>query len=376
MNNVIVKEHILHNHKNVVTKRMVLHVGYACNERCTFCYYLEQIESGKTDNLTTDEIKARLLQGRKWGKNAIDFTGGEPTIRKDFVEVVAYAKEIGYIHINVITNGLIVGRRKSYLQTLVNAGLNDILFSLHSFSPELHDNLTKVPKSHESVLMGVDKARKIEGLNLRFNYVVNQENFHELSQAVELMASKEPNAINLILFHPNHQAINANQSVKFNSYEVITTEVKEAIDSIKDRVPHINVRHIPYCLMKGYEQHVKPFYQLQYEKVEWDYCLSTLQKRGRLIYLAGLAGGIILSLNNPYFWKADWDNKKHLAIQRIQLLKMRKKGKKCTQCALNHICDGLQKEYIKNYGDKELSPYDGDMIYNPTYFMPRDEIES
>ncbi len=376
MNNEIIKNKELHNHKNIVTRRMVLHVGYACNARCSFCYYLEQIESGTTDDLTTQEIKDRLKEGRAWGKTAIDFTGGEPTIRKDLVEVIAYAKEIGYKDINVITNCLITARKENYVQELANAGLNDILLSLHSFSPKLHDHLTKIPKSHHAVLKTADIVNSIDGITLRFNYVVNQENFHELSQAVELMASYKPNAINLILFHPNHDAITADNNVKFDSYDIITTEVKKAIDSIKDIVPHINVRHLPYCLMKGYEQYLKPFYQLQYEKKEWDYCLSTLQKRGRLVYWAGLLGGAILSLNNPYLWTASWDNKKHLMIQRVQLLKMRKKGSKCSGCSVNHICDGLQKEYIEEHGDDELSPYDGDTIYNPTYFMPRDEIES
>ncbi|MFT5876125.1 MAG: molybdenum cofactor biosynthesis enzyme MoaA [Clostridium sp.] len=359
----------------MITKRMVLHVGYACNARCSFCYYLEQIESGNTNDLSTEEIKQRLKQGRQWGKTAIDFTGGEPTIRKDLVEVISYAKEIGYKDINVITNCIIIARKEHYLQELVDAGLNDILLSLHSFSPELHDHLTKILKSHHAVLKTAEKVNSIDGLSLRFNYVVNQENFHELNQAVDLMASYKPDAINLILFHPNNDAITADQKVKFNSYGVITTEVKKAIDAINDKVPHINVRHLPYCLMKGYERHLKPFFQLQYEKKEWDYCLSTLQKRGKLVYWAGLAGGAFLSLTNPYFWVANWDNKKHLAIQRVQLLTMRKKGNKCSSCALNHICDGLQKEYIKKYGDDELKPYIGDTIYNPTYFMPRDEIE-
>ncbi len=362
-------------HRNTVTRRLDVNMGFACNERCSFCYYLEDIVRGTTQDLNTEEVKRRLRVGREWGKIRVDLTGGEPTIRKDLEEIVAYAREIGYRQICIITNCVRVARQRGYLANLVGQGLNDILMSLHGGTAETHDGLTKLKYSFDGVLKAAGLARDFPSLRRRFNYVVCQENYDEVEAAADIMASYEPFAMNFILFHPTRDAKRADEKIKFRNYREATAPVKRAIDKHRHAVPHINVRDVPYCLMRGYERHVKPLYQLQYETAEWDYCLDVLFKRKRRFYASGLALGTTLSLTNPYFWRADFDNKKHMAIQRARMLQMRKKGPQCRGCALDRICDGLDREYVERYGAGELVPYDGARVSNPTYFMPRDEIE-
>ena len=74
--------------RNTITRRLYVNMGFACNERCSFCYYLEDIVRGTTADADTEEVKRRLRVGRKWGKVRVDLTGGEPTIRKDLEEIV------------------------------------------------------------------------------------------------------------------------------------------------------------------------------------------------------------------------------------------------------------------------------------------------
>jgi len=361
--------------RNTITRRLDVNMGFACNERCSFCYYLEDIVRGTTGDADTEEVKRRLRVGRKWGKVRVDLTGGEPTIRKDLEEIVAYAREIGYREICIITNCVRIGRQKGYLARLVEAGLNDILMSLHGATAETHDGLTKLKGSFEAVLKAAELAWEFPPLRRRFNFVVCQENYDECEAAADLMASHAPFAINFILFHPTRDAKRADEKIKFRNYEEAVAPVRRAIEKHRHAVPHLNVRDLPYCLLKGLERHVKPLYQLQYETAEWDYCLDVLFKRKRGFYLAGLALGAILSLGNPHFWRAGLEEKKHIAIQRARIRQMRQKGPQCRACALNHICDGLDREYVERYGTAELVPYRGPRITNPTYFMPRDEIE-
>lgn len=361
-------------HSNTVTRRFAINMGFACNLRCRFCYYLESIKAGKTKDLPTEEVKRRLRTGRSWGKTAVDLTGGEPTMRPDLPEIIAYARRIGYKDVCIITNGWIIGSEEGYIDKLLDAGLNDILMSLHGVKARTHDSLTCRKGSFERFLAAAERASRLDGLNLRFNHVVCEQNFDEVADVADLMASFKPNAINFILFQPTRDALRSEEAIRFRNYRQVTPYIMQAIDKHKAAIPHINVRDIPFCLLKGYESHVKTLCQLQYEKVEWDYCLDVQFKRGRPFYLTSVLVGATLCVGNPHFQIADTDNKKHLALQQARIFTARKKGPQCRHCALTHICDGLVKDYVQRNGSSELIPYGGRPITNPTYFMPRDEI--
>jgi len=83
-------------------------LGYTCNNNCRHCVIADQREHaldmiGKED-LSTEEFKREILKSRKRGFTSIIFTGGEPTIRKDFLELLDYASFIGF-RVNIQTNG-------------------------------------------------------------------------------------------------------------------------------------------------------------------------------------------------------------------------------------------------------------------------------
>jgi MoaA/NifB/PqqE/SkfB family radical SAM enzyme len=371
----IVRDPAREKRANTVTRRLAINMGFTCNLRCRFCYYLESIKAGRTNDASTEEVKRRLRIGRSWGKRAVDLTGGEPTVRADLPELIAYAREIGYKDICIITNGWVIGSEDGYLEKLVSAGLNDVLMSLHGARAHTHESLTCRKGSFDRLLKAAERASKVDGLNFRFNHVVCEQNFDEVAETAARMTSFTPNAINFILFQPTRDASRSDEAIRFKSYTQAAPFVMQAIDRHKASVPHINVRDIPYCLLKGYEPHVKTLCQLQYEKVEWDYCLDVRFKRGQPFFMASVLAGTGLCAGNPYFWSADADNKMHLALQQARIFTARKKGPQCGGCAVTHICDGLVKDYVERNGCSELAPYAGDRITNPTYFMPRDEIE-
>ncbi|MCW2279403.1 radical SAM/SPASM domain-containing protein [Heliophilum fasciatum] len=74
-----------------------------CNLRCPHCYMFAE---NKSDNeLTTEEIKNILREFKKRNGAAVTFTGGEVTLRKDFLDIVVFAKKIGLL-ITILTNGV------------------------------------------------------------------------------------------------------------------------------------------------------------------------------------------------------------------------------------------------------------------------------
>jgi len=96
------------------------HTGTACNLSCPFC--LEGSTPGDTrlDRVTLADIKPLLDEGVAIGVKQFSFTGGEPFIVKDFVNILAYAAERNPCL--VLTNGTDpVIKRLHQIQTLANS---------------------------------------------------------------------------------------------------------------------------------------------------------------------------------------------------------------------------------------------------------------
>src|SRR6476620_8011330 len=83
-----------------------LDLTYRCNERCVHCY-LDHDDHGE---MTTAEVKHVLDQLAAAGTLFLIFSGGELLLRKDFFELVAYARQLGF-DIKLKTNGLLIGER-------------------------------------------------------------------------------------------------------------------------------------------------------------------------------------------------------------------------------------------------------------------------
>ena len=165
----------------------------------------------------------------------------------------------------------LLGKRVDYCRELKEAGLNDILFSFHSYDATLHDWLTQIKGSHSRLVQAVLNASEL-GMPYRFNSVVTSANCDVLNQHMQFLSSFSPASVNLIVFNPSEETADCatHESIRFTSYEHIGRKLCETLDVWKEKVPVINVRFIPFCFMKGFEEHVRGYWQAIYEEREWD----------------------------------------------------------------------------------------------------------
>jgi len=77
-----------------------------CNLKCIHCY-TDSDESASPDELTTDEGKTLLDDLATFQIPALLFSGGEPLMRKDIFELIAYARKLG-IRSTLSTNGTLI----------------------------------------------------------------------------------------------------------------------------------------------------------------------------------------------------------------------------------------------------------------------------
>lgn len=106
--------------------------------------------------LTTTEWQQALRRLWDAGVPHVCFTGGEPTLRDDLVDLVRYAEGLGMV------SGLLSDGRRladfAYLDGLLRAGLDHLQITLISHRPEVHDRLSGRPGSWEKTIAGLKNA--------------------------------------------------------------------------------------------------------------------------------------------------------------------------------------------------------------------------
>ncbi len=116
--------------------RMDLALTYRCNNDCSHCY------NGRPRNypeIGTDEWISILDKLWELGVPHIVFTGGEPTLRDDLPILIKHAEQNGQIT-GLNTNGRKL-KDPSYVNYLVESGLDHVQITLESHLPEIHDRM-------------------------------------------------------------------------------------------------------------------------------------------------------------------------------------------------------------------------------------------
>jgi len=116
----------------------LIDVTNRCNLKCPICFANAAV-SKKVYEPSFEEIRVMLKNLRNLKPNptpAIQYAGGEPTVRKDIVELIALAKEEGFTHIQIATNGLKLASDETLPKKLKDEGLNTVYLSFDGVTEE------------------------------------------------------------------------------------------------------------------------------------------------------------------------------------------------------------------------------------------------
>mgnify|MGYP005814327855 CR=1 FL=1 len=130
--------------------RMDLALTYRCNNNCAHCYNARPRHSPE---MSTEQWKQVI--DHLWDLRIphIVFTGGEPTLREDLPDLIAYAENNGQIT-GINTNG----RRLSdahYLSELVEAGLDHVQITLESHDADIHNRMVRADHAWRETVHGL-----------------------------------------------------------------------------------------------------------------------------------------------------------------------------------------------------------------------------
>ncbi len=296
-------------------KRVDIKVGFQCNNHCKFCIQGNKREIYK--NKTTKEIK-EILKKTNRTCDGIVFTGGEPTVRKDLIELVRYGKNLGFKIIQIQTNGRMFAYKK-YCQDMIKAGANEFGIALHGHNAKLHDYLTSSPGSFNQTTTGIKNLRAL-GQYILTNTVINKVNYKHLPEIAKLLVKLGVDQFQFAFMHINNVIAKDPELIDkiVPRKSKVMPYVKRGLDiGIKAGVK-VMTEAIPYCFMKGYEKHIA-------ERIIPD----------SSVFDAGFA-------------IEDYTN--------YRKTEGKAKGPNCPKCKYYKICEGPWKEYPQIFGWDEFKP--------------------
>ncbi|MFM2057907.1 MAG: hypothetical protein RLY71_2292 [Pseudomonadota bacterium] len=137
-------------------------ITYRCNELCVHCYNpgaahtADESPRRETDELNTQEARKLLDELVELGVFRLTLSGGEATLRRDFIELLTYARQLGF-QVVIYTNGLkLSSESREQIAALHPASVE---ISIYSADAAQHDALTRVPGSFEKSMQSLDFFR-------------------------------------------------------------------------------------------------------------------------------------------------------------------------------------------------------------------------
>ncbi|HNS82354.1 MAG TPA: radical SAM protein [Methanolinea sp.] len=167
-----------------------------CNLNCDFCFANAQA-CGYIYEPTFEQVveMMKLLRAElPVPAPAVQFSGGEPTMREDLPQIIRTAKDLGFPQVQLATNGIKLAQDPTYLQELRDSGLSTLYLHFDGVSRETNSKLAidkKVIKNSEELLVGVVLVPTI----------IKGRNDHEVGAIIQF-AAEHIRAVRGVNFQP------------------------------------------------------------------------------------------------------------------------------------------------------------------------------
>lgn len=308
---------------------------YRCQNKCVFCYAASPDRGQQVPEMDTAQVKKvidRIFDEAHCP--TVSFTGGEPTLREDLPELIAYAKGKG-MRVNLITNGLRCADA-AYVATLKEAGLDSAQVSLEGPRPEIHDAIVRHPEAFAKTSRAVHMLRAA-GIHTHTNTTICRSNRNHLLELVDYIADElhsEYFSMNVV--------ISTGTALHHTEEDVTYTEIGPIIEQVQQHAKEKGVKLVwysptPYCLFNPVT------HGLGSKSCACVDGLLSVAPNGELLPCSSYEHGIGNLLQRPFaeLWYSAqaryWRGKHFLPPT-------------CQRCEIKHICCGACPLYWEAHG--------------------------
>jgi len=212
---------------------VVWNMGRRCNLRCAHCYSASS-DVAYSGEMSTDEGKALIDDLAQFGAPVILFSGGEPLMRPDLLELAHYAvrKKIRAV---ISTNGTLITRDLAL--RLRDVGLSYIGVSLDGMR-ETNDRFRGVPGAFDAALQGIRHCREA-GIKVGLRFTINRRNAADIPAIFDLL--EEEDIPRVCFYH----LVYAGRGSKLMKEDLSREETRRVVDLIIDRTSDLFARGKP-----------------------------------------------------------------------------------------------------------------------------------
>ena len=281
----------------------------SCNQNCIHCYIPEHCNNG----LSTQKIKDTIKEARNLGALNVTFTGGEPFLRKDFFELIEYARSI-HMRVFIMSNGSLFTEQD--IKKLIDLNISNFSTTIFSMNASIHDGITRVKNSLQKTLHTIELLGK-GGINITIKTPLMEMNKHEYIE-VEKFAQQ----------HHYHYMTTATIFGKTDGNQFphsleIKSELPEIIKDV-DRINHINFEH-DTCINKNKKYPCSAGFNnicINYDGTVWP-CNTLTMKVGNIN---------TTSLTEIWKHSQALNNWREMGKQKIEICEKCNLKNRCTRC--------------------------------------------
>jgi molybdenum cofactor biosynthesis enzyme MoaA len=256
-----IDEKVLEHEDAAHEKRNWVRLTFDCNNHCVFCL----------DTLTHDgqmrdanEVKQQIIDGARKGAQRLILSGGEPTMHPRYVDFIRLGKLAKYRKIQTVTNGRAFAY-KDFLKRCLDAGLDEITFSIHGPNARIHDALVGAKGAFEQEVQGLQYALEDGRPIVNIDVVINRANVKHLKAILEKFIAMGVREYDLLHVIPFGNAFKEGKDILFYDLEEMRPHLLEAFAFSKRPDVHIWLNRFPVQHLEGYESLIQDPYKLNDE---------------------------------------------------------------------------------------------------------------
>ena len=220
-----------------------INLGFKCINNCLFCAVADVSSIG----MDTKDAIAAINYCLEAGCDVFTFSGGEPTIRKDFFALLNYVESAGATVI-LQTNARLFSDLEFCKKTL-KAGVYVFYFWLHGSTKQTHDNLTRRNGSFDETVNGLKNLTSL-GARVDVNFMITLKNYHDMPNFAKWIISNFEEVDTLYFTYPTPVG-NAYKFAKevLPSFSKIKETLVRTTDILHQHKKNFSIVDVPLCVI-------------------------------------------------------------------------------------------------------------------------------
>jgi MoaA/NifB/PqqE/SkfB family radical SAM enzyme len=299
-----------------------IRVGHLCNNRCNFCSSGQLTEMKIARPVPFEPIVEALQEARAAGARHLTFLGGEPTTHKRFVEILTRARDLGFEHIVIFTNGVMFPY-PGFIDSITALGRFEWRISIQGATEDTHVATTGRADSFRRILHGLAELQR-QGQLVTANMCVNERSYRSLPEYPALLAQYGVQQLHVDIVRPEStgqrdEAYLREIMPRYSDMAPFYEGMLHGFEQI-DPAFDINVGNLPHCILPSFA--------------------SYIHHGGEATVTKSSDGVALEDSVNKYDWH--------------ESLRTHLPG--CADCVFRPSCTGIFRAYLAIHGGDEFTP--------------------